>query len=69
VDAEWLYQGIKEHGHREVNLCHSQDEILQVLLSLIKSGDLVMTLGAGDIYRVGEELLKKLGARRKEQGT
>jgi UDP-N-acetylmuramate-alanine ligase len=45
-----------------VHLCHSQDEILQVLLSVIKSGDLVMTLGAGDIYHVGEALLKKLKA-------
>ncbi|NNG08120.1 MAG: UDP-N-acetylmuramate--L-alanine ligase [Desulfobacteraceae bacterium] len=62
VDSEWLYQGIKEHGHREVNLCHSQDEILQLLLSVIMSGDLVMTLGAGDIYHVGEELLKRLKA-------
>jgi UDP-N-acetylmuramate--alanine ligase len=69
VDSEWLYQGIKEHGHREVNLCHSQDEILQVLLSVITSGDLVMTLGAGDIYHVGEELLKKLGAGSKERRT
>jgi UDP-N-acetylmuramate--alanine ligase len=62
VDSEWLYQGIKEHGHREVNLCHSQDEILQLLLRVITSGDLVMTLGAGDIYHVGEELLKRLKA-------
>ncbi len=66
VDAEWLYRGIKEHGHREVTLCQSQDEILQVLLDLIRPGDLVMTLGAGDIYHVGDELFKKLGARRKE---
>jgi len=60
VDAEWLCQGIKEHGHREVTLCHNKDEILQVLLSHVVPGDLVMTLGAGDIYHVGEELLKKL---------
>jgi UDP-N-acetylmuramate--alanine ligase len=69
VDAEWLCQGIKEHGHREVTVCRHQNEILKVLLGLVKPGDLVMTLGAGDIYKVGEELLKKLGARTKEQGT
>jgi UDP-N-acetylmuramate--alanine ligase len=62
VDAEWLCQGIKEHGHREVSLCRHQDEILKVLLGLIKPGDLVLTLGAGDIYKVGEELLKRLKA-------
>ncbi|MEE9612667.1 MAG: cyanophycin synthetase, partial [Desulfatiglandales bacterium] len=67
VDAEWLYRGIKEHGHRQVILCQSHDEVLQVLLDLIKPGDLVMTLGAGDIYYVGEKLLDKLGAKSKEQ--
>ncbi len=66
VDAEWLYRGIKEHGHREVILCQSHDEILKVLLSLIRPGDLVMTLGAGDIYKVGEQLLDKLRAGSKE---
>ena len=60
VDAEWLYRGIKEHGHREVILCQSHDEVLQVLLSLVKQGDLVVTLGAGDIYYAGERLLDKL---------
>ncbi len=60
VDADWLCQGIKEHGHREVALCDSKNEVLQTLLSLTKPGDLVLTLGAGDIYRVGEELLKRL---------
>jgi UDP-N-acetylmuramate--alanine ligase len=69
VDAEWLCQGIKEHGHREVSLCRDQNEILQVLLGLIKPGDLVMTLGAGDIYQVGEELLNKMAVGRKKRRT
>jgi UDP-N-acetylmuramate-alanine ligase len=33
----------------------------------VKQGDLVMTLGAGDIYYVGEKLLDKLGAKSEEQ--
>lgn len=61
VNAEWLYQGIKEHGHKEVILCESQDDILKVLLGLVNQGDTVMTLGAGDIFNVGEALLKRLG--------
>ena len=60
VDAEWLYRGIQEHGHREAILCHGHDEIVQLLLDLIKPGDVVITLGAGDISNVGEELLKML---------
>ncbi len=61
VNAEWLYQGIKEHGHKEVILCTNKSDILEVLLELIRPGDTVMTLGAGDIFNVGEALLKRLG--------
>jgi len=60
VDAQSLQQGIKDHGHRDVVLCEDHDEILQVLLERVQRGDVVMTLGAGDIYHVGERLLEKL---------
>jgi UDP-N-acetylmuramate--alanine ligase len=60
VNSEWLTQGIKEHGHKDIILCPRQEEILSSLLSTVSSGDLIITLGAGDIYRVGEELLNKL---------
>ena len=61
VNAEWLYQGIKEHGHKEVILCTDESDILKVLLEVLRPGDTVMTLGAGDIFNVGEALLKRLG--------
>ena len=38
----------------------SRDDILQHLLDIVRPGDVVMTLGAGDIYKVGEELLERL---------
>lgn len=58
VDSEWLSRGIKEHGHREVHLATNQDHILSLLLEMVRPGDRVITLGAGDIYRVGENLLE-----------
>ena len=61
VSAEWLSRGIKEHGHKEVILCLRQEEILSTLLSVVRAGDLIVTLGAGDIYGVGERLLGELG--------
>ena len=60
VNAEWLSRGIKEHGHKEVILCRSEKEILSQLSGIIKPGDVVMTLGAGDVHRLGEKLLKRL---------
>ncbi|MFH1487271.1 MAG: cyanophycin synthetase, partial [Pseudomonadota bacterium] len=60
VDAEALYRGIKEHGHREVFLCQDEEDILRRLGQIIEPGDVVMTLGAGNVFQVGEALLKKL---------
>ncbi|MFC1867958.1 UDP-N-acetylmuramate--L-alanine ligase [Thermodesulfobacteriota bacterium] len=60
VDSEWLYRGIKEHGHREVFLCGNRDEILSLLSRIVRPGDRVITLGAGDIHLVGNEFLEKI---------
>jgi UDP-N-acetylmuramate--alanine ligase len=61
VTGEGLAQGIKEHGHKEVIFCAREEDILTTILSLTRPGDLVITLGAGSIYKVGDRLLEKLG--------
>ncbi len=60
VDSGWLYHGIKERGHKDIKLGGSHNEILKLLLEVVRPGDRVITLGAGDIYRIGEELLGKI---------
>ncbi len=65
ISAEWLSQGIKEHGHKEVFFCPRLEDMLSTLLSVVRPGDLVITLGAGNIYEVGERLLKELGVTKK----
>ncbi len=60
VSAEWLCRGIKEHGHKEVTFCHSGEEVLNMLEKLLQPGDVVMTLGAGDVHRLGDKLLGRL---------
>ncbi len=63
VTAERMARGIKEHGHKEVLLCPEREDLLGALEKTARSGDVVLTLGAGDVYRVGEEFLE---GRRKE---
>jgi len=60
VHARNLFEGIREHGHRDVHYISDKNKILQHLLRIIIPGDLVITLGAGDIYRVGEDLIEEL---------
>ena len=63
VDSSRLAQGIKEHGHKEVIVCPDRKGILTMLMSVVKPGDVVMTLGAGDIYKVGDQLLEELNTK------
>jgi UDP-N-acetylmuramate--alanine ligase len=60
VTGEWLSQGIKEYGHKEVLFSPGQEDTLSILLSIVKPGDLIITLGAGDIYGLAGKLLDKL---------
>ncbi len=61
VTSEWLAAGIKDHGHKDVRLTKDKQELLMEIKKTVKQGDLVITLGAGDIYKVGEELIRSLG--------
>jgi UDP-N-acetylmuramate--alanine ligase len=60
VDSERLFRGIKAHGHREIILCRDRNEVMPLLQNLLRSGDVVMTLGAGDVHAIGSELLENL---------
>lgn len=62
IDSAYLYRGIKSHGHKGAMLFSEKKEAVSFLLREIRHGDLVLTLGAGDVYCVGLELLEKMGA-------
>jgi UDP-N-acetylmuramate--alanine ligase len=67
VHARHLSEGIREHGHRGVHYMSDRHEIIQYLLTTIIPGDLVITLGAGDIYRLGEDLVEELRKKYKAE--
>jgi UDP-N-acetylmuramate--alanine ligase len=60
VTAENLVAGISEHGHR--SCCYTGDTETTVahLVETVQPGDIVITLGAGNVWQVGEELLHLL---------
>jgi UDP-N-acetylmuramate--alanine ligase len=60
VCGEALYQAIKRRGHLEVEFVPDRKEIVRQVAPRLKSGDIVLTLGAGDIYKVGEDLVEAL---------
>jgi UDP-N-acetylmuramate--alanine ligase len=64
VNSESLATAIKERGQREVYLADTVDDLPKALLPLLVKGDVVVTLGAGNVYRAGEELLRLLAAEK-----
>jgi UDP-N-acetylmuramate--alanine ligase len=60
MEAKALFEGIREHGHKDVTYIPDKKEIVEHLLRVITRGDLVITLGAGDIWQVSDELVRKL---------
>lgn len=60
VESKALFEGLREHGHKDVTYLADKKEIVEHLLRIISPGDLVITLGAGDIWQVSEELVKQL---------
>src|SRR5512137_102450 len=60
VESKALFEGIREYGHKDVSYLADRGEIVEHLLRIIVPGDLVITLGAGDIWQVSEELVNRL---------
>jgi UDP-N-acetylmuramate--alanine ligase len=62
VDSRQLCEGIKAHGHKDVNYMDSKESVVSELTRILKPKDLVLTLGAGDVWKVGTLLLEALKA-------
>jgi len=60
VTGELIAQAARDLGHREVYYLPDKRKIAGFLLDLVKPGDMVITMGAGDIWQVGEEFIQRL---------
>jgi UDP-N-acetylmuramate--alanine ligase len=60
VSGEALYQAIKRKGHLDVEFIPDKNDVVARLTGGLSSGDVALTLGAGDIYKVGEALVEAL---------
>jgi UDP-N-acetylmuramate--alanine ligase len=60
VTAEALAARIKRHGQKDVTWLADRNAICDHLLAIAKPGDIVLTLGAGNIWQTGEAILDRL---------
>ncbi|MEX0649126.1 MAG: UDP-N-acetylmuramate--L-alanine ligase [Balneolaceae bacterium] len=64
VTGELISDTAKKYGHRDVHYLQDKNGLPAKLREIVQDGDIVITMGAGDIYKYGEqfaEMMKKNG--------
>jgi UDP-N-acetylmuramate--alanine ligase len=59
VTADLIVQALKKNG-KEVVFLRRLDEVVDYLKRMTRSGDLVLTIGAGNVWTVGQNLARAL---------
>lgn len=63
ISAEVLTDNIKRYGHKNVSYIGDIETATEKICEVLQPGDLVITLGAGSITRLSDEILESLQAR------
>ncbi len=63
ADADALAAGVRDHGHRDVSYCATLEDAAVLLENQVEPGDMVITLGAGNVNQVIDLLSAKLNKR------
>jgi len=61
VSSRRLYEVLRARGHLEAHYLEGERSLAREVARASRPGDLIVTLGAGDIYRLGPEILDALG--------
>lgn len=64
ISGELVYRAVLRGGHGAVHYIAERDALFRAVLEAMRPGDLVLTLGAGDVWKLGEELLRGKGSDR-----
>ncbi len=60
VSARLIYDSIRKFGHKNAHYIKESSDIVKFLKDELKPGDLLITIGAGNVYKIGESLLQEL---------
>jgi UDP-N-acetylmuramate--alanine ligase len=62
VSGEIIANAAKSFGHKQVHYVPDKSAVPAFLLELKQPGDMIITMGAGDIWKYGEEFIRRLKA-------
>ena len=59
IDSQRIAEGVKEFGHKNVEYIGGTESVIPHLQKILKPGDIVMTLGAGNIGELSHKLASR----------
>jgi UDP-N-acetylmuramate--alanine ligase len=63
VSSDALAARLRAFGHREAHLAGSIENAVALIASIAQPGDAVLTLGAGNVWQAGDQLLTRLRSK------
>jgi UDP-N-acetylmuramate--alanine ligase len=60
VNSETLVRAVRESGHRDAVHVTGKDVMVETVMRKLRHGDLFITIGAGDVWKTGEEILRRM---------
>lgn len=62
VTSELLAEKMKQKGQKNISCFSDREEAMKLLIAQLKEGDVLLTLGAGDVWKIGETIVERLHA-------
>jgi UDP-N-acetylmuramate--alanine ligase len=69
ITAETLTEAIKRFGHKDAHYIGGLEDAAEIVRARVQPGDMVITLGAGTVYRVADQILALLRERGEAQAV
>ncbi len=69
LDGGVVAEALVRHGHPNVRYCPKLADATKMLKSTVTEGDVVVTLGAGDVWKAGEALIRAASPPRRKKKT
>ena len=66
IHSQGIVDGVRKFGHKNAEYVATPEETLQRLSRILEPGDVFMTLGAGNVWELGRDLLANLPERLRE---
>ncbi len=60
ISSELLVERMRDFGHRSVEYSGTIDKAIDEVLKNAQEGDVILTLGAGNVWQAGDKLLERL---------